>query len=186
MTATEIEKSRVGLLFIHGIGEQPEGQTLWTFGEPLIHWLRHWVQTIHPDLPGKLAIIESILNPKERQLEQPAHACVEVTCGGPEGSNLATPHRWLLAESWWGSEIQRPAFRQLAGWMLTTGTWMIISHALWPLRLQQRTPWFFVRCVFVTLLALLVALFTQVGVLLLSLLAALPIPRLPKRFRRCC
>ena len=28
-----------------------------------------------------------------------------------------------------GGEVQRPAFRKLAGWMITMGVWTILSHA---------------------------------------------------------
>jgi hypothetical protein len=41
--ANEPVRCRLGVLFVHGIGEQREGETLVAFGEPLIAWLRQWI-----------------------------------------------------------------------------------------------------------------------------------------------
>src|ERR1700750_3160281 len=32
----------LGILFVHGIGQQRRGETLVEFGEPLAEWLRRW------------------------------------------------------------------------------------------------------------------------------------------------
>jgi hypothetical protein len=33
----------VGILLVHGIGEQPRGDTLVRFGEPILHWISRWL-----------------------------------------------------------------------------------------------------------------------------------------------
>src|SRR5881392_986705 len=129
-------EAKLGILFVHGIGEQPQGQTLWLFGEPMVRWLNSWLKRDRAAGPADepVKITESIVNPAQRQVSDPAHARVQIILPTPEG----TAQKWLLAESWWGGELQRPAFHKVATWMLTTGTWMIVSHFLWRSRLGKR------------------------------------------------
>ncbi len=37
----ENAKARLGILFLHGIGDQTQGSTLVSFGEPLVHWINN-------------------------------------------------------------------------------------------------------------------------------------------------
>src|SRR5215472_14336524 len=174
--AEENAFARLGILFVHGIGGQPEGETLWRFGEPLVRWLSTWLKRGQdPNKAGDpVKITWSIINPAQRFLRDPAHALVDVESREPGNG----PQRWLLAESWWGAELQRPAFRKVATWMLTTGTWMILSHALWRGRLLKKGVWRGARQFLAAVLSLPVAGLTQLGVLLLMILALLPVKRL--------
>src|SRR6266704_2923232 len=95
---------------------------------------------------------------------------------GPLAEQLA--QKGPLAESWWGGELQRPAFRKVATWMLTTGTWMIVSHFLWRSRLRKKGAWLRVRQVLAATSSLLVAGLTQLGVLVLMVLALIPVKKL--------
>lgn len=36
-------KHELGVLFVHGIGEQPQADTLLRFATPMIKWLRDWL-----------------------------------------------------------------------------------------------------------------------------------------------
>jgi len=169
-------EAKLGILFVHGIGEQPQGQTLWLFGEPMVRWLNSWLKRDRAAGPADepVKITESIVNPAQRQVSDPAHARVQITLPTPEG----TAQKWLLAESWWGGELQRPAFRKVATWMLTTGTWMIVSHFLWRSRLRKKGAWLRVRQVLAATSSLLVAGLTQLGVLVLMVLALIPVQKL--------
>jgi hypothetical protein len=76
-------RHKFGVLLVHGIGEQPEGDTLLTFGEPLIRWLRRWVSRKHGNrLPGGINVIASYLTPSKLLRQEPAHTLIEVSPGG--------------------------------------------------------------------------------------------------------
>ena len=49
------KRYELGVLFVHGIGDQKEGETLTAFGEPLIAWIRDWIAG-----HGQLAFSEPI------------------------------------------------------------------------------------------------------------------------------
>jgi len=38
------ERADLGVLFVHGIGEQRRGETLTQFGEPLLAWIDTWLR----------------------------------------------------------------------------------------------------------------------------------------------
>jgi len=154
------------VLFVHGIGEQPRGDTLLAFGEPLIRCIRAWVDGRKI---GKAAVIESKLSASQSGSQEPSHAVLEITVG------QSSPQTWLLAESWWADEFHRPPFMKLAGWLLAIGPWALISHASrW---LRDAPSWWQVayqllKIVFAVPLSLLL----QIVVASLALLAWLPIP----------
>ncbi len=39
----DIEQPDLGILFVHGIGEQTRGETLLSGGEPLYHFVKAWL-----------------------------------------------------------------------------------------------------------------------------------------------
>jgi hypothetical protein len=155
----------LGVLFVHGIGEQPRGDTLLAFGEPLIRCIRAWIDGREI---GEADVIESKLSASESGSEEPAHAVLEITVG------KRPPLTWLLAESWWADEFSRPPFMKLAGWLLTIGPWAIISHASRWLRHAPRVqvPYQLLKIV----LAIPLSMLMQLVVASLALVAWLPIP----------
>jgi hypothetical protein len=155
----------LGVLFVHGIGEQPRGDTLVGFGEPLIRSLRQWVEGREI---GTAAISESKLSEAQLGADEPAHAVLEFTLGD------RPRHTWLLAESWWADEFRRPPFMKLAGWLLTIGPWAIISHASRWLRHAPKVqrPYQLLKII----LAVPLSVLMQLVVAAMAVLAWLPIP----------
>jgi hypothetical protein len=160
------EKHALGVLLVHGIGEQPRGDTLLAFGEPMIQVLGDWV---HGRELGRVAVTGSKLSASALESPEPAHAVVGLTLGDRSTS-------WLLAESWWAGEFRHPPFTRLAGWLLTVGPWAIISHASRWLRDAPRAqlPYQALKVV----LAIPLSWLMQIVVVLLAVLAWLPIPGL--------
>jgi len=81
-------EAKLGILFVHGIGEQPQGQTLWLFGGPMVRWLNSWLKRDRAAGPADepVKITESIVNPAQRQVSDPAHARVQIILPTPEGT----------------------------------------------------------------------------------------------------
>lgn len=160
-----MNRHALGVLFVHGIGEQPRGDTLLSFGEPLIRCVREWIEGRGI---GSADVVESKLTASQLGSEEPAHAVLEITVGG------RSPQKWLLAESWWAHEFSRPPFMKLAGWLLTIGPWAIVSHASRWLGVAPRVqvPYQVLKIV----LAIPLSMLMQIVVASLAVVAWLPIP----------
>lgn len=170
----------LGVLFVHGIGEQPQGDTLLRFAEPVLDWLDRWVRREGRD-DGNVRIETAALQMPDAS-SAPPHSIVSIDGGRPAeaqaDASSSERSRWLLAESWWADELRRPRFARLALWMLTVGTWMIFSHAGRSFQLRPKDWAAKLRAVPVFLASFFVASFVQIVVAFLALLALLPIPAL--------
>lgn len=171
-------EAEVGVLFVHGIGQQTPGDTLISFGEPLMGWVRRWVEGRRSGRwpTSSFEVVKSALSEPLLEPGAPAHLLFQTGRACPDGH---VQSRWLLAESCWATEFRNPPFGRLAAWMVGVGAWMILSHfgKLIRLRLAGRKR---VLGLPLLLFALLLALATQLLVALLGLAAVIPIPR----FRR--
>ena len=164
---------------MHGVGDQPEGDTLLASGEPIVRWLRRWFASsaAASDRPT-IEEVSASLHPSRDLRAEPAHAELRVRASGRDGQPVA--QRWLMAESWWGGDVQRPLFGKLAFWMLTVGAWVVFSHfgkrRRWGAGVVAET-----KAILVSLgVSLPIVLAFQLCVLALSILAVLPIPPLRK------
>jgi len=179
----KLKRFRVGVLFVHGIGEQPQGDTLIRFAEPVIEWITRWVEqpANHEEkggpMRGSARLARVALGPPMLGERRPPHAILEVNAGNP-AAGPGQSSCWLLAESWWASEFRKPRFGELAGWLLTTGCWMILSHAGKTVRLSSRNWPRRLRAIGMLLVSLPAALLVQIVVATLAILAAIPIPQL--------
>lgn len=164
---------------MHGIGDQPEGDTLLAFGEPIVRWLRRWfASSASQQDRTTIEEVGASLHPSRDLRAEPAHAELRVRASGRDGEPVV--QQWLMAESWWGGDVQRPLFGKLAFWMLTVGAWVVFSHfgkrRRWGAGAVAET-----KAVLVSLgVSLPIVLAFQLAVLALSILAVLPIPPLRK------
>jgi hypothetical protein len=166
-------KHEVGILFVHGIGEQPEGDTLLAFGEPVIRWLDRWLRRGSTEQsPYGASIEHTMLTPSKRDRHVPPHARIRVV----SRDNDARPASWLMAESWWGGDVQPPPFGKLAGWMMTVGAWSILSHVSKHVPATKNRVLRALRQVLAVVVWLVLSLALQIIVVILSVLALLPIP----------
>jgi hypothetical protein len=94
--------ARLGLLFVHGIGDRPQGSTLVEFARPLCEWIRQRAEQVD----GKLQVVEANLCPG---LDAPGHAVIDLSVHGASS-------RWLLAESWWAETFRPPRFKDVLTW----------------------------------------------------------------------
>ena len=142
------------------------------FGDPLIRTLEAWLNRSDP---GSIRLIKGTLAPAAGGFE-PAHAAVHVDDKvAPDGTPATA--QWLLAESWWAGDFEKPPFTKLAGWLLTTGAWTILIHAARPAFRRPRRKWGIVVAVMRMLLAIPLAWLLQIIVVLVSLLAWVPVPK---------
>lgn len=111
----------VGILFVHGIGEQKKGDTLLGFADPFVRWINRSLNAIALgqkneslfDLECKVVVDES--SPQELTLRK----------NGFKDS-------LLVRESWWAYNFRAPKIRELSWWLLLVGTYVTLSHAAKP------------------------------------------------------
>jgi hypothetical protein len=126
----------LGVLFVHGIGQQGRGRTLTAWADPLIRWLEVWLRR------ESVEVGAAELGPLPEDPAGPAHVELRVvSCGRADDG--PTTRRWLLTEAWWAEAFALPRFRELAFWGFAVLPWTVVAH--FAARLQQawhgpRTP----------------------------------------------
>lgn len=195
------DRDQLGILFVHGIGEQRRGQTLTEMGEPLVDWLRRWITG-----PGEVA------DPSEPTARDSPVEIDDATIVPLESGDASTvvarvsvgqqTQKWLLAESWWAEVFLPAKFSQLASWGLLVGPVVLASHVSLIVQRLLATAeatsrrigdspgwrrlgnvpiavvWTFgvATALIVAVLAALVAFIFEVAAILLLLAATLPLP----------
>ena len=131
----------VGVLLVHGIGQQERGDTLLGFGEPLYKWMNAWVnKTPYPDPNGHNNVRlddTSLLRPPRASLDAPPSMVMHVSWNdggeGVETRPAGTPPdhavSFLVAESWWAKDFREARFRQLFVWGVAYAPWVIWDYA---------------------------------------------------------
>jgi hypothetical protein len=124
----------IGVLLVHGIGDHQEGETLTSFGEPLVDWMREWLTGKRRTAKQGSAQEQSAIQIGEAQLralrteaESPAYAAATLTAPATAGG-AATQESWLLCEAWWGSSVQPPNSLRLLLWMWSRAPLLIYWH----------------------------------------------------------
>lgn len=115
----------LGVLFVHGIGEQQRGETLGTWATALTRWLRGWFGA--DDASG--AEVELCRVAVDRVRPSPDR-------DGPEAASLRVripddQREWLLAESWWAQEVTAPKIGELGSWLVRVVPFLAVAQ-VWP------------------------------------------------------
>lgn len=100
----------LGILFVHGIGQQARGETLTGFGEPLIDWIDKWAAGGAVRRPA-LRLDDALVRPDPQDPSAPPYVIGQWR--GSEGE----PRAVLLAESWWADAFLAPSFGELLAWV---------------------------------------------------------------------
>ena len=174
---------RLGILFVHGMGEQERGDTITQMGDALTEWLRRWLGN------DRFSLQDATLRSREAaaagttspSTSGRANASVILNRkkGGPEDPG----DQWLLAESWWADVFRPATLGELVAWAIGVGPWLIASqaaglqHRLRPpdRPMARRLIDDFVFVILVLIAAVVAALITPLALALL-LFSLIPIP----------
>jgi hypothetical protein len=118
---------RVGVLYVHGMGEQEQGDSVTDMGDELTEWLRKWLP------PDSFKIREARLRTggqvfagaPDHPIGGEAHVSVTIT---DETKQPPAVQEWLLAESWWAKSFRQATFTELVAWAFSAGPWLIASQ----------------------------------------------------------
>jgi hypothetical protein len=167
----------LGVLFVHGVGQQARGQTLTAWADPVIRWLQMWLR--REPAPGAEPELDPVevgpaeLGPVPEDPAAPAQVELRVVAAGRAGGPPAA-RRWLLAEAWWAEAFTLPRFRELAVWGFAVLPWTVVAHFAARLQRAWRGPGVAARVARVLWQSL--GLLLAVGVLVVVVLGAVPIP----------
>jgi len=100
--------TRVGIVFVHGIGQQSESYTVREFGGPLLHWLQEW----HKRRERDLCVSSSDLTYGELA-QRPARFKIDLEKDGEHPAQT-----WFFAEAWWASRLSAPNLDEMTWWGL--------------------------------------------------------------------
>jgi len=188
------KKFRVGVLFVHGMGQQERGDTVTEMGDALTGWLKSWLDHAKgagADFKIRGAILRTgesaPSGPADDTLGGQAHVAVTII---KRTRTRDTKQEWLLAESWWAGAFRPASLMELVTWAIAAGPWLIASQRAGigrrlrlpggPLGSQLRTA----MEVILTLVAAVVASVITPLALGLLLVSLLPIPVLSDVTRR--
>lgn len=110
---TPIEKAppTTGVIFVHGIGFQPERETLFDWARPIIDVLSAWRTEHdrgHPDAPvGENPVTAA-------SVADPANPWIEVDIPPFAGRSH---ERWLLTEAHWAADLRAPGFTDAVSYL---------------------------------------------------------------------
>jgi hypothetical protein len=111
----------VGVVFVHGIGSQPKGQTLREWGSHLVDLIADLRESA--GMPRDPVIL--IVNDADDDL-----ALVELEL--PQNSNGHGHDHWVLTEASWASAVASPSFGTMAEWLGPRGALRQVVTRLGP------------------------------------------------------
>lgn len=179
----------VGVLFVHGMGEQVQGDSVTEMGDALTDWLRKWLAL--PEKTANFKIREARLrsgsavltDEADHPIGGQAHISVTIT---DEAKTPPVKQEWRLAESWWASTFRQATLFELVTWAFSAGPWLIASQraglrnrfagAAAPNRSTLRKALNIVAAIFLTLVAAFVASAIAPVFLALLIFSLVPIP----------
>ena len=183
-----LKPRRVGVLFVHGVGDPRRGDTLVEFGEPLYRWLERWVEQapVGNPLHGHTVALADTRLRRAGDGTEPAQTTVRIVpprdgaAGGearPSSTSPGLSHsaEWLLAEAWWAEEFAPARFGDLARWALGIGPWLLFRYAALEFReLPRRRRVAVPSTLLHVMIALVGGLLIQATMLVLLAVAAIP------------
>ena len=119
----------LGVLVVHGIGDQKQGATLVQWSDALTLWLSDWTaedrrSSLHQTTakPRKVSVTRAALTPIDGT---PANVTMKVLFPEPETND----QQWLIAEGWWAGAFQPPKFSELWSWSFSSVPATSAMHA---------------------------------------------------------
>jgi hypothetical protein len=106
---------RVGVLFVHGMGEQEQGDSVTEMGDALTEWLRKWLAPVEKSVfkirEAKLRTGGQVLGGQpDHPIGGQAHVSVTIR---DESTDPPVQQEWRLAESWWAATFRQATFFEL-------------------------------------------------------------------------
>jgi hypothetical protein len=114
----------VGVVFVHGIGDQPSGSTLRKFQKAVLGALGDMLSGLDEEFSAQASGDRegSALRQEDLILEGHVVSRIDLAVADQVSS-------WFLAEAWWAESFSAPRPRRLATWLLVSVPWTLYRHA---------------------------------------------------------
>ncbi len=99
----------LGVLVVHGIGDQKRGATLTQWADGLVAWVTAWQARDNRSTVGSATVSDVSLNPPA---SVPPNLALDVSFVADDRDD----HKWLFAEGWWAGSFEPPPFFKLWSW----------------------------------------------------------------------
>ncbi len=117
----------LGVLLVHGIGEQQVGDTLLGFTEPLQTFCEDWVKGASEE-DGYARVTHTRLRRVAGDDGAPSHTRLRAGLRRPGDEESDGEMEWLIAESHWAERFPVPSFRQMLAWLFSVVAPIIVRH----------------------------------------------------------
>lgn len=189
----DAEHHRLGILLVHGIGTQPQRETLVRWGDALVELIAEATgtpkqsQAEQAAAEGHAAQAEPLAPPLRVTLDRASPGSGTAEDAAEVAIVLETAdgrqERWLLTECWWADVFPPPTYGELVSWSLRAVPWSIALHVAqryWQCSEDRgtRRAWAAVRAAGQLLLALALSPLVVVLLGIALLLGLLPIAQL--------
>jgi hypothetical protein len=117
------DDTSIGILVVHGIGQQRPGETLARCCDALADWFARWIEGAarrEPDRELEPVRVETATLADAEGA--PPHAQLKVKFPGRAECRLT------LAESWWAASFAPASFADLASWGFVVTPWAMLCH----------------------------------------------------------
>jgi hypothetical protein len=102
----------IGVLFVHGIGVQKRGDTLFQCGSAIHNWMQEWIS--QPSIEEGSNLVDFLdTSLTQSTSDEPAHSRLII-----HKKDLIADRSFLLAESCWAEAFHPPRYREFARWAL--------------------------------------------------------------------
>jgi hypothetical protein len=134
------EEHTVGILIVHGIGNQTAGETLVAFGDRLFGWLRGWIEgtpgSQRPAGTAELGFTQ--LSPADSAAPPgaagtaapmpPPSSSIQLAAVGQGGTMVR--ESWMIAEAHWADAFPLPGVSEVTFWLMEV-TPLVTAEWIW-------------------------------------------------------
>ena len=114
----------LGVLLVHGIGEQQRGDTLTEAGDLILEWLARRAEATGSEAGVELNLMNVVDRQTSRDEIDAAHALIRIEAPTERGK----PANWVVAESFWADVFRPATFTELASWGIFIGPWAFAAQ----------------------------------------------------------
>src|SRR5688572_23654290 len=113
----------LGVLLVHGIGEQQKGETLLQAGDALVSVLRKRLAWLPPRGRNRAEPRVALTNVALHREEPGEPPQAEIVLDTPDASS-----RWLIAESFWADTFPPPPYLSVFVWVVSVLPGTLVTH----------------------------------------------------------
>ena len=141
---TRSKVERIGVVFVHGIGDQRAGLTLISWARPIIRLIGRWTATT----PGVEPSIDPVVT-SNIDFSGSTFPTVEITVpGGTVGDDVHEAQHWVLTESWWATRVSPPSIGEMFRWLVPAEMLRIFRGIVHGQATQGSRVWAIIDAVF--------------------------------------